>query len=274
MFPTLLDFGVHDLPLVGTTHLYLPTYGLLFASGTVLAWWWFMRRARTLGLKDETVFNLGFYSVLAGLVGAKVALVLVEWRLYLEHPEELLGTLRSAGVLMGGVILGAATFWWYCRRHDLPILPLADAAVAPVAVAQAIGRLGCFSAGCCYGVPSHGALAITFTDPAAHAQTGVPLGIPLVPTQLIQFANDLVLAGILALMWRRRVRPSGTTFWTYVLLYSLTRGTIEFWRGDSIRGVYFGGLVSTSQIVAVVAIVVAIVAIARLWRSRPESARP
>jgi phosphatidylglycerol:prolipoprotein diacylglycerol transferase len=258
MFPVLLDFGTHDLPLLGPTHLFLPTYGVLFALAAVLAWWWFLRRGRSLGLPEDPLFNLGFYTLLAGILGAKALLVVVDWRSYLQHPADVLGTLRSAGVLVGGVIAGASVFVFYARRHGLPVALLTDAIAAPLAAAQALGRLGCHAAGCCWGVETvHPWLWVKFTDPVARAQTGVRLEVPLVPTQLIQMAHDLLLAGLLTWLWRRRPQPPGTVAWTYVLLYSIGRGVIEFWRGDAARGLYFAGRVSTSQIFSVLGIALA-----------------
>jgi phosphatidylglycerol:prolipoprotein diacylglycerol transferase len=261
MFPTLLDFGTHELPLLGETHLFLPTYGTLFATATVLAWWWFLRRGRTLGVPNEDLFNLSFYTILAGILGAKLTLVVIDWDRYAQHPGELWGTLRSAGVLMGGVIAGALMFVTYARRHGLPLSPLGDAIAAPLAFAQGVGRLGCYCAGCCWGVPSagHGWLALTFTDPMARAQTGVPLHVALVPMQLYQMANDLLLAAVLTWLWWRRPRPAGTVFWVYVLFYSITRGILEFWRGDPQRGLYFDGSLSTSQLIALAGVVLGLV---------------
>jgi len=252
VFPILIDLGYHDLPLLGETHLFLPTYGFLFATGVVLSWIWFMRRTRGMGLPEEKLFNLTFYAVLAGILGAKLLLILIDWRTYLAHPGEILGTLRSAGVLMGGVGAAALTFYLYAKRQGLPVYALGDAIAAPLIFAQGLGRLGCFSAGCCWGVGVHAdnPFAVVFHDPQAHAQTGVPLDTPLFATQLTEMAYDMVLAVVLTLLWRRRVRPDGAVFWTYVLLYSLGRGVIEFWRGDVHRGVYFGGVVSTSQLLA------------------------
>jgi len=261
MFPTLIDFGVRDLPFLGETHLFVPTYGVLFATAAVAAWWWFLSRARSLELPEEQLFNLSFYTLLAGILGAKLTLVVVDWRDYLAHPAELWGTLRSAGVLMGGVIAGGAVFVSYGRRHGLPLGRLADAIAAPVALAQAVGRLGCFSAGCCWGVPAdtQSRLAVTFTDPMAHQLTGVRLNVPLVPTQLIQMTHDLLLALMLTWMWRRRVEPPGTVIWTYVLVYSVGRGVIEFWRGDTARGLWLGETLSTSQLLGLAGAVLALV---------------
>jgi phosphatidylglycerol:prolipoprotein diacylglycerol transferase len=265
MFPVLIDLGRHDLPLLGETHLFLPTYGVMFAGGAVLAWIWFLRRARRLGVPDDQLFNLSFYSVLAGIFGAKLLLVALEWRSYVERPSELLGTLRSAGVLAGGVIAGAVVFALYARRHGLPALRLGDAGAAPLAAAQGIGRNGCFLAGCCWGVETHAGnpLACVFTDVRAHDQTGVPLHTPLVAVQLIQAVHDLALAAVLTWLWRKRIEPPGFVVWVYVIAYGIGRSVIELWRGDAQRGLFFDGRLSTSQILAIGAVLFAALMLAR-----------
>ena len=263
MHPILVDFGTFNLPWLGTTHLFLPSYGVIFASGALIAWWWFVARSKSLALPQEPVFNLAFYTLLAGLFGAKLTLIILDLPYYMAHPAEILGTIRSAGVLMGGVLAGAAAFVFYARKHKLPLYELADAIVAPLALAQGIGRLGCFAAGCCYGIPTAGWCAVRFRSEAAHDQTGVALGVPLVPTQLIEFAFDLVLAVVLTIAWRKRPRPDGTVAGLYFVIYGAGRATIEFWRGDAVRGVWFGGAVSTSQIFSIAAMVIGLFLLVR-----------
>jgi phosphatidylglycerol:prolipoprotein diacylglycerol transferase len=274
MFPSLIDFGTHELPLLGETHLFLPSYGMLFATATVLAWWWFMRRGRALEIAEEKLFNLSFYTILAGILGAKLALIVLDWRDYLAHPGALLGTLRSAGVLMGGVVAGAVTFVAYARREQLPLNRLLDAVVAPVALAQGIGRLGCFSAGCCWGTPlsADHPLGMIFTNPQAMMDSRF-LGVPLFPTQLTQMLHDLALAGLLTWLWRRRVQPDGTVFWVYVIVYSIGRGVIEFWRGDVTRGMYFDNAVSTSQLIGLAAIAFGVTMLLRSRHKLRQGAR-
>lgn len=264
MFPILIDFGTVKLPLLGETHLFLPTYGILFAAGALAAWWWFQRRAERLSLPKDAVFNLAFYTLLAGIVGAKLALLVVEWRYYLEDPSRILGTIRSAGVLMGGVLCGAVVFVAYCRAKRLPLFELGDAIAPPLALAQGIGRIGCLAAGCCYGREWHGPLAITFTNPDALGMSDVTLGVPRVPTQILQMAADLGLALILARIGRRRGHVPGNVFWWYMVIYGITRGSIEFFRGDAVRGLWLGGAISTSQILSVASIAIGS---AMLWRS-------
>jgi phosphatidylglycerol:prolipoprotein diacylglycerol transferase len=157
---------------------------------------------------------------------------------------------------MGGVLVGAVAFIVYALRRGLPLFTLGDAIAAPLALAQGIGRLGCFAAGCCWGVASDAWCAVRFTSIAAHEQTGVPRGVPLLPVQLIELGFDLALAALLAWMWNRRVRPAGSVFWVYLVLYGAGRATIEHWRGDAVRGLWLGGAASTSQIFSLAAIAI------------------
>jgi phosphatidylglycerol:prolipoprotein diacylglycerol transferase len=120
-------------------------------------------------------------------------------------------------------------------------------------------------AGCCYGRPTSVPWAITFTDPAAAANVGTPLGVPLHPTQMYDAAAELLILVIL-LVTERKGRPfAGRTFWLYMLLYAISRFIIEFYRGDD-RGVILG--VSTSQFVSIIVVPLAIAMFFRL-RARP-----
>jgi phosphatidylglycerol:prolipoprotein diacylglycerol transferase len=264
MFPRI------DLFSIGDTDLFLPTYGLLFAAGVIISWLWFMRRAQELNVVQEKVFNITFYSVLAGLLGAKLALIVVDYRFYLDNPRELFGTIRSAGVLMGGLIAAVVVFIWYATRNRLPLRRLGDAVAAPMALAQAIGRLGCFMAGCCYGVPADPGNPFGMVFSPISAAGGE---IARVPTQLIQAANDFVIAIILTVLWRIRIRPPGSVFWIYVLLYSLSRAIIELWRGDDYRGLYFDGAVSTSQLISAATFTLAAAMLAWGWLRDREAAK-
>jgi phosphatidylglycerol:prolipoprotein diacylglycerol transferase len=164
---------------------------------------------------------------------------------------------------MGGILLGGVGFVVYARWQRLPVLTLLDAIAAPVVLAQGIGRLGCFMAGCCYGIASNAWCAVRFTDAAAHDQTGVPLDTPLLPVQLIEMAFDVALAGLLTWAWRRRLRPDGTVLWIYLVVYGIGRALIEMGRGDPVRGLWLGGLVSTSQIFSILAVVLGVTLLIR-----------
>jgi phosphatidylglycerol:prolipoprotein diacylglycerol transferase len=249
--PYLLDFGQVDLPLLGETHLYLPTYGVFFALAVLAGWLIWIGLLRREGVSVQRAADVGFWTIIAGLVGAKLALYLVEWRDYLANPALFLETLRSAGVVWGGVLAGLAVFAWGVRRAGLPLGRLLDSGAVAVPVSQTIGRMGCFMAGCCWGSQCDRPFAVTFGS-EAHANTGVPEGVPLHPVQLYESAGNLLVAALTYLVYRRPGRKPGLAILTYLGLYALLRFAVEFFRGDAARGVHLEGLVrgglSTGQI--------------------------
>ncbi len=139
-----------------------------------------------------------------------------------------------------------------------------------IALGEAIGRWGCLAAGCCYGKPTDGPLGITFTDPFANQAVGTPLNVPLHPTQIYLSINAFLMFLVLQWAYRRRTFD-GEVFWLYLLLYSVTRGIIEIWRGDLVRGFVIPGVFSTSQFLG---LLTAIASLAMLFylsrRSRDE----
>jgi phosphatidylglycerol:prolipoprotein diacylglycerol transferase len=258
MHPILIDLG----------RLELPTYGVLLAAAFLLALWLMGRLARREGIAADHISNLWVTMLLAGLIGAKVTLYLVEWRMYWENPANFLYTWRSAGVYYGGFVAAAVTAALYLRRHDLPLGKVSDLVAPALALGQSVGRWGCMAAGCCFGKPTGVPWAVTFTDPRAEQITGVPLHQPLHPTQAYLSLNALLLCGVLLLLLRaKRVRrwPDGMVFWAYVLLYGASRFVLEYYRNDN-RG-HIGAL-STSQFLGLAGVAVATVALAVLARRR------
>ena len=247
----------------------LGTYGLFYAAAFLVAIRLAMTYARRDGLDSGRMIDLGIWTLLAGIVGAKLLLVAVDFPYYWRNKSEILSNWRSAGVFYGGFILAALVGLWYARRHHLPLAKTADAVAPPLALAQAIGRMGCLAAGCCYGKTTDSAWSITFVDPRAHDLTGVPLGVPLYPTQVYHGLADLALFAFLVFYYPRK-RADGTVFWMYVLGYAVLRFAIEFFRGDY-RGEVFGGALSTSQLAAAIAVAVSLFFLLRL-RARVPSA--
>jgi phosphatidylglycerol---prolipoprotein diacylglyceryl transferase len=164
--------------------------------------------------------------------------------------------LRSGGVFYGGLICATVVAIVYMRRHELPGWRIADMAAPSIALGEAIGRWGCFAAGCCYGKEWHGPWAVTFTDPFARDAVGTPLDVPLHPTQIYLSLNALVIFLILQWAYRRKTFD-GEVFWLYVLMYAVTRGILEIWRGDLVRGFVVPGVLSTSQAIGLVTALIA-----------------
>jgi phosphatidylglycerol:prolipoprotein diacylglycerol transferase len=237
----------------------LHTYGLLVSTGVLLGLWLARTQAESAGLDPDRIWNLGIYMVLAALVGAKLWLVLADWGYYADHPREIFGfgTLLSGGTYYGGFLSAGLVALLYGRHFRMSFLALADVYVAPLALGHAIGRLGCFAAGCCYGKPTKLPWGVTFHDPYAHFLVGTPLHIRLHPTQLYEAGAEFATFAFL-LYLRRRQRFTGELFAAYALLYGVTRGTIEFFRGDPDRTMLAGGAFSLMQVVSVALIILGV----------------
>ncbi len=229
------------------------------------------RKALAAGLRDQKILDLSLYILASAILGAKLLLVAVEWRRYTAHPRDLLEVLRSGGVFYGGLIAATTVAIVYMRKHELPAWAIADMGAPSIALGEAIGRWGCFAAGCCYGKESHGPFAVIFTDRFAHEAVGTPLGVPLHPTQLYLSANAFLIFLILQWAYRRKTFD-GEVFWLYVLLYAITRGILETWRGDLVRGFVIPDILSTSQFIGLLAAAVAAAMLVYLSRrSRAEA---
>ena len=241
MLPKLISYG----------DFFLPTYGVLVALGFLAALQLITRLAKERGMNGELLTNLAVYCALAGLAGAKIFMIAFDWRVYADNPKELfsVSTLQAAGVFQGGLLLAMAVAWWYVKRHRLSFLVVADLFAPALALGHAIGRLGCFAAGCCWGDHCERPWAVTFRNPEAERLTGVPLGVPLHPTQLYESAAEFLLCGFLLWWWRRKQGPPGQVFSLYLLIYSVVRFTIEFFRFHA-QGLPFGMQFSLTQWIA------------------------
>lgn len=242
------------------------TYGVLLAAAYLLGLWMAARRARQAGMDGNKVLDLGIWVIIAALVGAKALLFVVDYRHFTSSWQEFTTLLRSGGVFYGGLIAAVLVCIYQLRKHKLPLWTSGDLFAPGIALGYMVGRLGCLAAGCCYGKPTDVPWAITFTDPAAQINVGTPLNVPLHPTQLYESGAGLIILVALLLLERRGRAFPGRTFWSFVLLYSISRFVIEFFRGDD-RGFIMSTL-STSQFIS---IVLAPLSIVMLWYlSRPS----
>ncbi|MDQ3132637.1 MAG: prolipoprotein diacylglyceryl transferase [Acidobacteriota bacterium] len=245
MFPELFRIG--DFPI--------NTYGVLLAFGMMLALFVAARLAARDGLPRERIYDLGLWTLIGGLIGSKILMILTEENVQIFS----LDFLRSGGVYYGGFLGGFFALVLLVRWYKLPFWKIADAFAPGVALGQAFGRQGCFAAGCCWGKPTDSALGVHFTD-HAHEFTGVPIYGPdgadlyLHPTQLYESITMVIVFGILIFIHRKK-RFDGQVLIAYGIIYGIVRFIIEFFRDDP-RGNLFGlttltGL-STSQIISLV----------------------
>jgi phosphatidylglycerol:prolipoprotein diacylglycerol transferase len=192
--------------------------------------------------------------------------------MFISNPRELLTLARSGGVFYGGLILAVVVALIYIRRIGLPLWTTCDVFAPGIALGHVVGRFGCLFAGCCFGKPTSMPWGITFSDTFAATNVGTPLGVPLHPTQIYEAGAELIIL-IVLLVTERKGRPfAGRTFWLYMLLYSISRFIIEFYRGDD-RGNPIGFL-STSQLISVLLAPLAVVMLVYLSRAMtPEPKR-
>ena len=266
MHPRLLTIPEFDLLGFTVPAFTLHTYGVLLAIAFLAGLWVASRQAKKAGLDSTRVTDMAVWVLIAGLIGAKLLLVLVDWRYFSTSPAELWTLFKSGGVFYGGLIGGILVAWWYIRRHKLQGWAVVDVLAPGVITGQAIGRLGCFAAGCCWGKPAQVPWAVTFTDVYSARAVGTPLDTPLHPSQIYEsVAAFLILAFLLWLAPRKKFH--GQVMLAYIALYSATRFVLEFWRGDPDRGTWFNGALSTSQLIGIVLILGVAVLVPRLMRT-------
>ena len=209
------------------------------------------RLARFRGLDPDEMWNLGGIAAFSGIFGAKALLLINDWRDYAADPRRIfsMATLQSGGVFSGGLLVAIACCWWYLRRHKIPFLSAADVFAPGIALGHAFGRIGCLSAGCCYGRPTNLPWAITFHNPWAAEFSGTPLNVPLHPTQLYEFLAEAI--NFVFLYWLcKRKKFEGQVIALFMIIYGIERFIFEFFRGDPGRGEVLGGLISGTQAIA------------------------
>jgi phosphatidylglycerol---prolipoprotein diacylglyceryl transferase len=191
------------------------------------------------GIDREFAYAYLSLTVVVALLGAK----LTDW--IIARGALSLNTLAfGGGTFLGGFLLAALACYFAAHRAKMPLLRSGDACAPSLALGVAIVRIGCFAASCDYGKATDLPWAVVFTRPDAARLTGVPLGVPLHPSQLYESALGVVLFGSL-LMLERKPRRQGCLIFAFAALYSVGRFFLEFLRGDINRG--FWGPFSTSQ---------------------------
>ncbi len=218
MFPVLFRIG----------SFYVPTYGVLVAIAFLTGLAVTTRLGRRTGLSVEKITNLAVYCAIAGIIGAKLFMFLFDIGDYIRDPGQIftMATLQAAGVFHGGFIVALIFAYLYLDRQKLPVLKTMDVFAPGIVVGQAIGRLGCFAAGCCWGKACYLPWGVRFRSDFA---APVPLDKPLHPVQLYESAADLFIFFVLYRQFGRGHR-SGQIIGLYMVLYSTARFIIEFFR--------------------------------------------
>ena len=166
----------------------------------------------------------------------------------LENPKGFINGLFGGFVFYGGLFGALLMMWRYCRKYSADFEACSSLFAAAAPLFHVFGRIGCFFAGCCYGVEVPWGYAFSHS-------IGAPNGIPLMPVQLIESALNILIF-ITVLMYQRKKRQPYTALKLYLSCYAVIRFALEFFRGDEIRGRFL--IFSTSQWISAAVLIVCI----------------
>jgi len=243
------------IPLFGGLKLH--TYGLMVATGFLLGITWVGYEAKRLKIPPEKLMDLCFYIVVAAILGSRLDYMLESEPQFYRHPLDFFKIWQGGLVFQGGLIGAVLVSIWYVRRHQLNFWKVADIFMPGVALGHVFGRIGCFSAGCCYGRPAPLGFPLSVIFPS-NPECLAPSGIPLYPTQLMESFAELCI--FLILVWfRKKKKFDGQVMLLYLILYSIVRIMLEFFRGDLTRKFPLGHWVSDAQILSFSFIAIAVI---------------
>lgn len=217
------------------------TYGLMIAIGFLSAIAIIVYTAKRESLNTERLIDLAFFVILSGIVGARLLYVIMNLPEYLRSPLKIINITEGGLVIYGGIIAALIITIILIRRYSLPFWRTVDILTPALALAQGIGRIGCFFAGCCYGLPTQRPWGVIFRNPDSLA----PLGVTLHPTQIYHAISNFSIFIILFYILRKRKDFDGQIFSLYLCLYPAGRFIMEFFRADSMIKLF--GIINLTQ---------------------------
>jgi len=243
LFRIPLPFGLQPLQIAA--------YGFMLALGAMFGIYIAILRAKKTGEQPNHIVDLALWVIVAGIIGARIFYIIFEMSAgeILKNPLIIFAFHKGGLIFYGALVLGIPAGIFYLKWKKLNIWKFADIAVPSIALGIAFTRIGCFLNGCCFGLqagPNFPCVVVFPVESIPYQHYGAVL--PLYPTQLISSANAFILFIILSILFSRR-KFDGQVFWTFGVLYSITRFGIEFLRGDNARILF--GFLTLSQIIGV-----------------------
>jgi len=227
----------------------------------LVAYFYLFRRLHCIKLDKDTFWNIIFIAFVAALAGSKILYLVLSWSemgtSFSDRLVYAVKNFRYGFVFLGGAVTAILSLLYYMKKKNLPVLKTADFFVVALPLGHAIGRIGCFLAGCCFGKPTQMPWGVSFTHPHTLVSPQFQ-GIPLHPTQLYEVAANLILFFLLQ-HYYKKPHKNGGVLAAYIIGYSAIRFVIEFFRAD-FRGGFWLGL-SPSQLISATAVL----AVAGVW---------
>ena len=257
-------------------------YGLMIGLGFIAAVLAGCYLAKRRGLSDSDFTNIAMLVLVFGFAGGKLLHIIVEFRSFISDPMSVLGSEGFA--VYGGILSGILTIYLYCRIKKLEFIKYIDLFAAAVPLNQALGRIGCLLAGCCYGKETDSAFSIVFPEGAM-----APAGVKLIPTQPLMAFGNFIIFLVITLTYLAscpkkteddkddadkkkpaKIYVPGSATAQYLIMYSVGRFVIEYFRNDY-RGEV--GPFSTSQFIAIFTFIAGIVVLVRSRKVRLSDER-
>ncbi|WP_165730121.1 prolipoprotein diacylglyceryl transferase [Polaribacter sp. 20A6] len=228
MYPKLLEYQ----------NITIYTYAICIVFGTLLAILY--TKWQTKKRLNLVLPNIFFYLIfITGYMGGKLFLFFERPIYYIQNPKNIFNIFSGGFVFYGSFICIIIFTFWYLKKHKITILPLMDILAITTTIVHAIGRMGCFFAGCCYGKPTNSIFGMSF--PTTNSVT-------VHPTQLYEVFSILIIMGLLFII-RKNKKFDGQIFFSYIILYAIARSLLELFRGD-LRGFVIQDYLSHSQFIA------------------------
>jgi phosphatidylglycerol:prolipoprotein diacylglycerol transferase len=236
----------NELITIGPFTIY--GYGLMIAIGVIAAYMTAEYRAKKRNMNYQCISSLTVWCLVGGIIGAKLLYYITQFKSILSDPKILLD-ISNGFVVYGGIIGGIIAGFFYTKKEKLNFLQFFDLVMPSIALAQGFGRIGCFLAGCCYGLETSSPFGIVF-----HTSEYAPNGVHLIPTQLISSGLNFLNFFVLIFLAKRIKKTNGLIAGLYLIFYSIGRFIIEFFRGDLARGKV--GEISTSQFISIILLLI------------------
>ncbi len=245
MHPDLFSIG----PLT------LHTYGLFVALGFIAGILITIKLGKSMKIPSNSVMDMGFIIILSGLAGSRLIYIIINFSHYVANPLDIIKLWQGGLVFNGGLVAVIIVLFLYARHHRLNIWTLGDLWSPAATIGQAIGRIGCFFAGCCYGKPTDVPWAVIFTNPKSIAT----LNIPIHPTQIYSSLSSFIIFIILMILHSKK-KFEGQVFLWFLILHSTARLFLERFRGDS-RGTIITNDLTMTQFIAMLILIGAVTAL-------------
>lgn len=224
MHPILFRYGPIEIRFYGLMYVIGILVGSFLIKGEV--------RRKLIRLTDDDVMNFIVWTVLGGIIGARIYYVIFNLSYYLSDPKEIPAIWHGGLAIHGGLIGGILASWIYLKRRNIPFWRMADAVAPAIILGQAFGRFGNFMNGDAHGAPTSMPWGVIF--PRASVAGAQFPGIPLHPAMLYEMVINLSIFSVLWFVLRKKRHKDGYIFAMYFLLYSIGRFVVEGFRADSL----------------------------------------